>query len=179
MGLALRSATVSDAARIAAIHVHTWRVAYAHIFTTEFLAGLSVETRTAMWREHLEALPVEQRVDVAEEDGEVIGFCSSGPAKDADAGGLGEVYAVYVASSRWSRGAGSALMESARRSFLAAGYRQAVLWVLEANDTARVFYERRGWKPDGATKAYESGTTAIRYRTFLDSGPPAGSVASE
>jgi hypothetical protein len=33
-----------------------------------------------------------------------------------------------------------------------AGYADATLWVLEANDLGRTFYAKGGWKPDGATK---------------------------
>jgi GNAT superfamily N-acetyltransferase len=34
----------------------------------------------------------------------------------------------------------------------AAGDRRLRLWTLEANDGARAFYERRGWRLDGASK---------------------------
>jgi RimJ/RimL family protein N-acetyltransferase len=45
--------------------------------------------------------------------------------------------------------------------------------VLEANPRARRFYERAGWRPDGARKHYERwGVTApeIRYRKRLAGG---------
>jgi hypothetical protein len=45
----------------------------------------------------------------------------------------------------------------------------ATLWALEADARARAFYERVGWKPDGARKS-DPGTNLIadlRYRLAL------------
>jgi len=45
-----------------------------------------------------------------------------------------------------------------------------MLWVVEANPRARRFYERSGWRPDGARKPFEHGgyaPAAIRYRKLL------------
>jgi hypothetical protein len=51
-----------------------------------------------------------------------------------------------------------------------AGYVDAVLWVLAANRRARRFYEREGWRPDGAeltddTRGFP--ITELRYRREL------------
>jgi RimJ/RimL family protein N-acetyltransferase len=52
------------------------------------------------------------------------------------------------------------------------GYSEAVLWVFEANAQARGFYERFGWRPDGATEIFERGggqaVETIRYRRSLN-----------
>jgi GNAT superfamily N-acetyltransferase len=37
------------------------------------------------------------------------------------------------------------------------------LWALQANLRARHLYERRGWRPDGATKAIAPHVIELRY----------------
>ena len=59
------------------------------------------------------------------------------------------MYAIYAHPEHWSTGLGRALLPAA---VAALGGPPAVLWVLEANDRARRFYERAGWRPDGARK---------------------------
>ena len=167
MGFAVRPATATDAAAIAAVHVDAWRVAYAHIFDAAFLAGLSVEARTERWENIIAELPGGERLDVAEAGGELVGFCHAGPSRDEDGAGCGEVYAVYVSPSHWGRGAGRVLLEAAEQRLAGGGFRAATLWVLDKNDQARAFYERRGWDTNGATKRYQGGATAVRYRRAL------------
>ena len=42
---------------------------------------------------------------------------------------------------------------------------QATLWVFEANATARAFYLRHGWEPDGGTRVEpEFGEPEVRLR---------------
>jgi len=46
----VRQAAPGDTAAMAALHVRAWRAAYAGLVPDEFLAGLKVEDREAMWR---------------------------------------------------------------------------------------------------------------------------------
>jgi GNAT superfamily N-acetyltransferase len=181
-GIAVRPAGPADAGPIAAIHVEAWRVAYAGILDPEFLHRISVEERRASWATHLAAVPPYHHTHVAEaraygsvpgpDGGEVVGFCACGPTRDPDVTGRAEVYAVYIDPPRWGQGAGTALMEASRLALLGDGYTEAVLWVLEANRRARDFYERSGWVADGATKLYQAGAKAVRYRSRLRCSSP-------
>jgi GNAT superfamily N-acetyltransferase len=170
----VRPAVPADARSIATVHVDAWRVAYAHIFKPGYFdqERLSLDHREDMWRNEITALEPGRGVDVAEAGDEIVAFCAFGPARDEDIPGLGEIYAVYVAPTHWSRGAGRALMETAGLTLLGQGFSEAVLWVLEENAQARSFYERSGWAPEGATKTYEAGTVALRYRTALEGARP-------
>lgn len=163
----VREATVGDALAIETIRVRGWRAAYRHVFPPEELDALPVdETR---WRRRIAEPPRGWSIVVAEEGGAVVGFAATGPSRDEP--GLGELYAIYVDPGRWSAGAGRALIARAEEG-LAADYREAALWVLEANDRARRFYERAGWALDGARKAEERlGVRApeVRYRKRLGS----------
>lgn len=61
-------------------------------------------------------------------------------------------------------------MNSALEELRRLASRDAVLWVLEANDRARTFYGRGGWSVDGATKIerrQEAELREVRYRITL------------
>jgi GNAT superfamily N-acetyltransferase len=169
MAVTLRTAETGDARAIATVHVVTWQAAYVGIIPAEVLDGLSVDQRASKWEETLTGLGAGERLEVAEEDGRVVGFAFTGACRDEDAFGLGELYAIYVAPSHWGAGVGSALLASARRALVEAGHDRAVLWVLEENKRARSFYDREGWAVDGAVKSYGEGggVRAVRYRVDL------------
>ncbi|MFG1696675.1 GNAT family N-acetyltransferase [Nonomuraea sp. NPDC049309] len=88
----------------------------------------------------------------------------------AVAGDAGRIAAIHVLPAAWKRGAGHRLMTEAMRTFGQAGYASATLWVLEGNDRAIGFYERAGWRPDGAVKDAVIGGRPVReprYRCDL------------
>lgn len=160
-----RRASLADAAEIAAVHVRTWQASYAHVFGSERLAGLDVDRRVEGWTR---ALNAGEPVFVADDDGRVVGFVSVGAASDLD--GIGELYAIYALPEAWGSGAGSALMRAAIDALRDAGYREAILWVLEDNPRARRFYEREGWEADGARKEDDFlgvRVAEVRYRMQL------------
>jgi ribosomal protein S18 acetylase RimI-like enzyme len=162
----LRRATAGDAEAIAEIQVETWRVAYAHAFSPEFLDNLSVDERRDLWARTLSAGTFD--VFVAELGGRVMGFVSSGPAEDESA--PGELFALYVEPTGWGKGAGRALLERAERALRDAGLDTAVLWVLEDNPRARRLYEAADWSTDGGRKRLPHGgvdALAVRYRKRL------------
>jgi len=93
------------------------------------------------------------------EGGTVTGFAEAGPARRSqDWNDLdpveGEVYAIYVDPARWGTGAGRALMDATVAALKAAGRSPVRLWVLDANDRARRFYERYGFVLDGERSSY-------------------------
>jgi GNAT superfamily N-acetyltransferase len=161
----VRQATVDDARRIEEIRVHTWRIAYRHVFLPERLAAMPIDgTR---WAHRIAEPPPGWAVFVAEVEGRVIGFSAIGPSRDQE--GPGELYAIYVDHDAWSTGAGRALLGRAETE-LAKDYALALLWVLEDNDRARRFYERAGWEPDGLRKIesfLDTEAAEVRYRKQL------------
>ena len=90
----------------------------------------------------------------------------SGPSRDRDGKGVGELYALYVLPDRWGGGTGTALEASARAHLRDQGFTEATQCALAANARARRFYERRGWRTDGATGEM-MGAATVRYRTRL------------
>ena len=162
----MRRARPEDASAIAGVHVGTWQAAYEHVFGAERLARLDVERRRVMWERSLAA--GQTSAFVAEEDGRVVGWCTVGASRDDDADG--ELWGIYVLPEAWGTGAGPALMAAALEALRAAGFREAILWVLSDNPRARRFYEREGWGADGTEREDELlGTTVAetRYRIAL------------
>lgn len=145
------SASVDDARAIAEIHVTTWQVAYADIIPAQFLDGLSVKQREAYWRDEI---PLgNQKIAIAKEDSQVLGWISYGASRDKDAGpSAAEIWAVYVSPEHWSSGVGRQLWLHAQAHLARQGYRSVSLWVLADNFRAIDFYLKAGLSPDPSGK---------------------------
>lgn len=152
----VREATVADARRIAEIHVAGWRAAYRGQMPDEVLDNLDVEKRAAFWSAHLTAKP--HALFVAESNLKILGFCDLIPSRDKDAvpETTAEIAAIYVDPNHWCNGVGQALcrfaLELAGKNDRAA----VTLWCLDSNIMARNFYEKMGFRLDGASKVDQS-----------------------
>lgn len=173
--IVIRRAVPPDAAGIAAVHVATWQHAYRDLLPDQFLAGLSLTKRAGWWRESLVAMTADSAVWVVELAGQIVGFCSLGPSRDQDSTPkTGELYAMYVHPRVMGQGIGATLMKTAHETLRELGYRRATLWVLVGNARASTFYERGGWRADGATKteAFEGlSLQEMRYAIAYSSAP--------
>ncbi|OAI39868.1 hypothetical protein AYO38_06750 [bacterium SCGC AG-212-C10] len=165
----IREATPADAHAIATVQVRGWRAAYRGLIPQKFLDALSIEDRTRRFGGILAAPQPGVRFWVAERGGHVIGYASAGPSRDdgVDAEATGEVYALYLVPEAWDTGSGRALFTTAADSLRGDGFQTATLWVLEANERARRFYEHAGWEFDGTVMPFDAGGVAVpevRYR---------------
>jgi GNAT superfamily N-acetyltransferase len=153
----IRPVVAGDARALAELEVRAWRWAYVDVVDEQEM--ITVEDRLERWT----ARPVEGAF-VFEVEGRVVGVVQIGP--DPDDPALGRLRGLYVEPAAQGAGVGTALYEHAVAELRRAGFAEAVLWVFDANGHARGFYERRGWRPDGAT-----GTAAeaseLRYRQNL------------
>jgi len=170
----IRRASTNDAEAIASVHTRTWQGAYRGQLPDRYLDGLSQDMgqRTEMWRTQISnTRTASHEVWVVATDKQLEGFVALGPARDADASLIGEVYAIYVNPDCWGRGFGRRLFSHATNRLVASGYSAAILWVLKSNARARGFYEIAGWAADGATKlqTLPDGTELheVRYRISL------------
>ena len=147
----IRDATIADARAIVEVYIRSWQAAYRGLMPDDFLDSLSVEDREQEWRSWLASQPTRQWCLVAEDDGKVLGFVRFGPSRDEEAPeDAGEVYAIYVLPEAFGTGTGRELFAHANRILRERGFAAATLWVLEANERARRFYEAAGWRLDGA-----------------------------
>lgn len=156
---AVRPGAVGDADELGRVHIAIWREAYAGLMPADYLAALSVENAQAKWRLRLEVDEPDSVLVVATagEDGEIVGFATGGPSRDADAPTAWELYAINVLADHHGSGVADDLVG------VVIGDRPASLWVLVGNDRAQAFYRRHGFAPDGATQVHEgTGTPEIR-----------------
>ena len=141
---------MGDAAAIGAVHVASWREAYAGILPEAMLAGLSAEARGAMWGGVIgdpEAFGGAAVFVVEDEAGGMAGFGACSAQRDAGlarAGFGGEIGALYVLGAHQGRGVGRALMAALAGALAERGIEGAGLWVLRENAPARRLYERLG-----------------------------------
>ena len=170
----MRRARREDARAIAEVHVKTWQHAYRDLLPHDLLAGLDVDARERFWRSELGVMPADRMLWLADSAGEVAGFASVGPSRDADApASVGEIYAIYVLPECWDRGVGADLLRRAEHDLREHGYAAATLWVLAGNERARRFYERAGWWLDGerTERIGDVEVDEVRYRRVLEPAP--------
>ena len=152
--MSVRPATLVDAAKLAEIHVAAWRAAYADQMPPEFLAGMRVEDRTAMWQKSLSE-PSQRVVFVSlDEAGDPVAWCVCGPSRDEDAkdSAIGELIALNVHPTAWRSGHGKALYQWVLAYARSQHWSSIMLWVLRGNGRARAFYEKLGFEADGTEK---------------------------
>ena len=152
--LTVRSATPDDAAGVAGVHVRAWKAGYRGLLPDRYLDELRPEDRIAGYTLG-SADPDQPSTLVAEVDGVIVGFVTTGPCPDLEGTGWGEVLALHVDPGSWGLGIGRRLISDARAALLDHGFAQAVLWVLAGNTRAGRFYSADGWRPDGSRRSRE------------------------
>ena len=164
--IALRRATLADAAAIGAVHVESWRETYSGLLPDSMLAELSVERWGAMWEDLLgdPGTAEKMAILVGEDEGRVVGIGGCGPQRDealAKSGFTGEFGMIYVLRSHQGRGLGRSIMASLAGSLAKLGHEKASLWVFRENERARRFYERLGGKIVGEKAGERDGTVLV------------------
>jgi GNAT superfamily N-acetyltransferase len=169
----IRTATPRDARAIAEVHVASWRWAYRDELPEDSLDELDVDERERMWSGWLKEVDPTAETLVAEDQGEVVGFCGYGASRDDHApAGTGEVYTLYVLEDMAGHGVGRELFARANERLHALGYRRATLWVLAANERTRRFYEAARWSTDGAEGVHHIGGDTLPIVRYSIDLPP-------
>lgn len=149
---------ITDAAGIAEIHVLSWQDTYRDQMPDEMLDSLDIEDRTGRWKDMLENPKGTWYGIVAAKDDKIIGWCTFGPSRDENTSEkIGEIQAIYVHPAFLGIGAGSLMMEEAKKQLKDLHFDSATLWVLSTNKKSRIWYEKKGWKVDGETKIDKRG----------------------
>jgi lincosamide nucleotidyltransferase A/C/D/E len=173
-GEPIRRASADDAAALVVVRHRSWLSAYDGVMPKAVLDALDPGAALAMMFPLVSQLPSPRHCAlVAGEPGSVIGEAVMGPSLDAaDPENLAVIYQLYVDPNAFGLGIGKRLLDAAvdwlrepERAF-----DELTLWVLEGNVGARRFYEREGWRADGARKTEtqpEGSFTSVRYRVPL------------
>ena len=101
----LRRAEPGDEDAVARVHVRSWQVAYRGLLPDDYLDRLAPADRAARYT-FAEAGPRSPRTTVAVGEDGICGFATTGPSRDDDKSGAGELYAIYVHPDWWNRGVG-------------------------------------------------------------------------
>jgi GNAT superfamily N-acetyltransferase len=98
----------------------------------------------------------ENRVAVAERDGELVGIAISGPPLDAGSAWVRQLYVLYVLPADHGTGGGRALLEA-----VVDPEESVALWVADPNPRAQAFSRKHGSVADGRVQV-EGGVREIR-----------------
>lgn len=170
--IVIRRARLSDAPAIGAVHVASWRNAYAGILPDEFLASLSVARQAAYYER---AIRERGFVHVAAASGpdlpgasgvRVIGFASSGRARMGQIA-EGEIETLYLLDDWREQGLGRRLIGAAASGLAAIGCRSAMVWVLR-NNPSRWFYEHIGGKAAAEAEVRVGGAPVMQTALVWD-----------
>lgn len=161
----VRAAVPEDALGAARVHVRSWQSAYRGLIDQDYLDSLEPEVWAARYTFGRRGLQPSTLVAV---DGATIcGLVTTGLCRDKDLANFGELLAIYVDPEHMSTGVGRLLIAAARERLRRVGVTSAALWVLDGNVRARRFYERDGWRFDGARRTQTYGSAPVdevRYR---------------
>ena len=161
----IREATVEDAARIAEIDVISSRYAYKNIVPDKFLyEDMSVESRVPVHERWIAEKRFDVYVHTDPATGAVNGMMGIGACGDEDKKDAFELHYIYVDPARVRTGIGSELLEFFEEKGRETGRAGYVVWVLEENGMGRSFYEKHGYRTDGAEKIFKRwNKKEIRY----------------
>jgi GNAT superfamily N-acetyltransferase len=135
----IREARPGEAGLLAELQERASVAALQHIFPSE----LYPYPRTAIRDNWSAALADPTRSVLVAEDKEPVGCVCAG---------AGWLVGLYVVPERWGAGVADALHDRALELVRDRGATDCRLWVLETNQRARRFYERRGWRENGDTR---------------------------
>jgi GNAT superfamily N-acetyltransferase len=156
--LTVRPARVEDVTQMAGVIVRCWQETYRGLMSDAVLdePGL-LAARERFWTAALtDERFRENRVAVAERDGELVGVAMSGPPMDAGVAWARQLYVLYVYAADHGTGAGPALLEA-----VVDPQESVALWVADPNPRAQSFYRKHGFVADGTTQV-ENGVQEIR-----------------
>ena len=164
----IRPATIPDARALATIHVEGWQAAYQRIVPPELLARRSIDARERDFVELLSGRGDGHDVWVSEQEGNVVGFAYTRPGLDTDVDRPGELKLFYVSPRLRGSGIGLELFDHAIANLQARAL-SPYLYTFRDNGAARLWYEKRGWRPDGASAPWsDTGEypqlVEVRYR---------------
>ena len=142
MRFTVRRARIKDAGNIARVHVESWKTTYIGIVPDAYLASLTPESRTEMWKGWLNE--GKALVFVAEDATRVFGFASGGKVRDAIRGYDAELYAIYVLQQKQRHGVGTSLVRKLVEALRSDGFQSLIVWVLEKNPAVDFYVNLRG-----------------------------------
>ncbi|WP_228064079.1 GNAT family N-acetyltransferase [Streptococcus acidominimus] len=126
------------------VHWKAWQEAYANLLPAAFLEAHSLDQCRKL------AVEFPQNTFVAKMGDTVVGFVCCAASQQEDLENAGEIYAIYVLEEYYGQQIGYRMMQFSLKALQ--DFSQVALWVVEGNERAIRFYERIGFRFDGASK---------------------------
>ena len=170
----IRSASPGDEAGIARVHAETYAQTYQGIIPDTLLWAVSVEKRTAFWREILtsiEQADSKTALFVAVKENVIRGFVSvSGSLQENPDPRGGEITAFYIEKAFQGQGIGKDLIHKALENLRSNHFEYAFVKVLDANPYKNFYAKSGGVFQADKTKSVKRGDQIlelIEYRWSL------------
>ncbi|CAL9415686.1 hypothetical protein SUDANB121_01763 [Nocardiopsis dassonvillei] len=177
----VRPARPADVGTVVDVQVASWREVYGGLLPEEVVAEIGGEEARkgfhAQWTAALESPPTSKhRLVVATDENDgvrtVVGFAAFGPAGDPDLwpATAAEIFALHVDPALTRRGHGGRLLNASVDHLVEDGFVIAYVWVPEADNALRAFFESSGWAPDGARRVIDLGSELPMVRLHAGIG---------
>lgn len=162
----IRPAEVRDISRIAEILIFTKRVTYRPIYHNDPVSF--GEMQVLPLAEEYMKQPKRLADTWVYDDGFVKGLITLQMTKGQHGIKTLQIEELYVDVFFHQEGIGSQLLAFAQNMAKEQGSQEMFLWVLEKNEHARIFYEKKGFRADGEKK-FETGTPEylLRYKKII------------
>jgi ribosomal protein S18 acetylase RimI-like enzyme len=160
-----RKAVTADIPAMARLLTLAWQKAYRGIVSNSFLDSLNPQDSEIRIRAGMETKP-EFRYSVLDIAGEIAGVSVVCPCWDGDLPGASDIQVFYIHPNRQGQGLGRRMMHETLAAIRSSGNSPVTLWVLQDNHSARAFYEKMGFAPDGREKrlAHLENLSEVRYQ---------------
>lgn len=135
------------------VHWKSWQETYTGLVDSAYMERLTLERCVEM------AHRWPRNILVAKDGEQIVGFVGYGESETPH---WGEVFAIYVLGEYHGQKIGYKLMNAAFEKL--SGYNKIAVWVLKGNEKAIRFYERYGFRLDGAEKEIILGTPNTELR---------------
>ncbi len=162
--ISYRTAHLTDTEAIAQLHTQSWQQHYRGILLDTYLDEVVQADRQAIWQARGQHPDSTQRVTVAYNGDQLVGFACLYTDHDPVEGAL--LDNLHVAARQQGRGIGRELIRLSAECARQAGDQRMYLWVYEQNESARAFYTKAGGTcQDKATVDNPGGgqATVLRY----------------
>lgn len=146
---AVRPATLADATEIARVQTASWQSSYRGILPDSILDTMDPARRIGSRREILQDNGALNLVAYDTTHGDIVGFANAGPSRRQGQPRVGELYEIYILDRAKRYGLGRELFEVVTEWCRSRHMATVVIWVLEANQHARRFYEAMGGQISG------------------------------
>lgn len=153
--ITVRHPRAEDVEPLADVHLRCWQETYTGQLPDAFFGDTAWESRRRTWQAIVADRGKEMHPWVAEADRGIIGFSMSAEQSETDEVRDLQLCMLYVLEDFHGTGAGQKLLNASL------GEHPTQLWTAKHNPRARRFYEKNGFRADGAERI-DSSSNGLR-----------------